>query len=286
MKTFQDINLNRLQADSDVASLASDDLFREIPAAGFKSEDDFYSWFDHAGQYFDDDNLAEFYRKQHNIPRNLFPRYKRAFIQARNNLPTELKYYTDATARAELKQKLRMLQGSDYYSEDIDTLDAVVAPLVKLQDENKKLQAEIAVLKSKNEHRFEGDIVPEQLDVTDAALDVQAKQVVNASIQADITGDYLEGLQSEGYGSELSAAAIAQVKIGKLIAQAQSEIIANLKNLSDDGNRFAKCLEYQMVLSQFYNFNPAQAITGVVNGATGSIKDTKQTAAMLARAFF
>lgn len=279
MKTFQDINIDKIRADNDVAGLAQDDLFRLIPNEGFADDKSFQEWFNYTGNVFDDNPN---YFKDFGIPRQFQERYRKAFLDARTSLPTDLKYYQNATERAKLRNELGFIRGSRFYREGIDELDAVIQPLVKLQDDVKELHAEIDKLTALNAKTMQGDIIPEVMQNQDLALDVERKQIANESIQADISGDYLEGLQSEGYGQELSAAAIAQARIGKLIAKAQSEIIANLKTLSDDGNRFAKCLEYQMVLSQFYNFNPANILTGAVSDRVNS---TKQTAAMLARIF-
>lgn len=284
MKTFQDINLDKIKGDSEIAGLAQDDLFRTIPASGFANQDEFDAWFDSKNLLTLSDKDAEFYRSSHNIPRQYWKRYRDAFVAARSNLPTELKYYQDATARAGLRKQLAMLTGSRYYSEGIDELDAVIEPLVQLQDDVTKLQANIAKLTAQNQQRYQGDIVPEVLENQDLALDVERKEISNASINADIQGDYLEGLQSSGYGVEMSAATMAQIQIGKLVAQTQQKIIQKLKDLADDGSHFAKCLQYQMVLSQFYNFNPINILTGAFSSGE-STSQRASTAAMLAKMF-
>lgn len=294
MKTFEDMQYDKIRNDKEIAGLAMDDLFREIPASGFKDEVAFQEWFNAQGNIFvDDTGSEEFYRKSHNIPKRYWDRYKTAYLQARTSLPSELKYYNDAVSRAELRKKFAHLTSSEYYSEDgFDVMRDLIDPLVKLQDKATKLQSELDVFKKENEKRYQSDIVPEELDTRDLELDVlredlkvQSKEIANRSIQADIAGDSLDVLSEQGYGEEYSLAQIAQVKIGKLIAEAQKEILENLRKSSDEGSRFAKCLEYQMVLSNFYNFNPVNILTGAASGASGQLKQHAGTAAMLAKMF-
>lgn len=280
MKTFQDINFDKVKMNQSVNDLVLDDLFRTIPAAGFENDADFARWYGSESGIFDQDHpeFAERYFKEYNIPKSVQKRYRDVFLDTLSSLPLDLKQYSSSVERANLRNQLGMLTQSKFYSEGIDELNDLIGPLVELQDKQRKLEAEIAVLKAQNEKRLQGDIVPD-------VMDVQEKNLANQSIQADIQGDYLEGLQGAGYGNTLSVAEIARVKIGQLISEAQHKIITNLRNSSDNGSRLAKCLEYQMVLSQFYNFNPVNILSGAAGSVSDQMTSARQTAAMLAKMF-
>lgn len=285
-KTFQDINFDKIRADKEVSGLAEEDLFRTIPASGFETQEDYTNWHLSQSGLFDDPVFAETYRKAHNIPKAYFDRYKRGYSQSLDNLGTSVEFYRQGLERANLRKQYGIATGSKFYSESgFDELRLILDPLTKLYDKATELEAELKTLVGENAITEQG-IVSEELQNKDLALDVQRADIANQGVQASIQSDYLRTLKGEGYGVESAQLDAFNVRMGKLIAECQQEIIEGLRNASDEGSRLAKCLEYQMVLSKFYNFNPANILQGMASGVTDQVNSTKQTAAMLSKLFF
>lgn len=241
-KNFQDINTTRLENDSLVAGIAEDDVFKSIPAIGFTSDEEFANW---QNQESSKVNSPDFF-KLRNIPKQLQSRYREVYSRALKDLPTDIARYKNNVERAKLRKEYSMIKGSQWYdTESDDALGAILEPLIGLSDRVTQLEAQLAEKVAQNQNT-EQNVVEGELQ--------------NRGIEADIRGSELDFLQRMDYGTLSASSKYTEMIVGKLIAETQNDIITNLRGLSAEGSRLAKCLEYQMVLSKFYNWNPYEAI--------------------------
>lgn len=257
-KNFQDINTTRLENDSLVAGIAEDDVFKAIPAIGFSSDEEFANWQNQESARV---SSPDFF-KLRNIPKQLQSRYRAVYSRALKDLPTDIARYKSNVERAKLRKEYSMIKGSEWYdTESDDALGAILEPLIGLSDRVTELEAKLAEKVAQNKN-IEQNVVEGELE--------------NRGIEADIRGSELDFLQFMDYGTLSASSKYTEMIVGKLIAETQNEIISNLRTLSAEGSRLARCLEYQMVLSKFYNWNPYEAIKsgaedlGKVFGQIGS----------------